>query len=121
MVNFEKLKDEYNDVKASKEFKESVFKMIKRERKKEIFKVIAATAACATVATVSAVNVSPALAQAVLDVPIVGSVVKVVTFGRYKNKDGGFGAKVVTPELKGLLDKELEDELNKNFKEMPLL
>lgn len=117
MIDFEKIKAEYDDIKASNELKGSVCKMIKKERKREVLKVIAATAACAVVASVGTVNVSPALAQAVSDVPIVGSVVRVVTLGRYENKDGGYEAKVVTPKLTGLLDKELEQKLNSEFKE----
>lgn len=63
------------------------------------------------------VNCIPGLAYAVSDVPILGDVVRVVTFGRFEVQKDGYEAKVVTPKIEGLLNQELEDKLNREFQE----
>lgn len=62
-------------------------------------------------------NCVPSLACAVDDIPVLGDVVRVVTLGRFEVHDAGYDAKVVTPKIEGLLDKELEDRLNSEFSE----
>ncbi len=62
-------------------------------------------------------NLLPNLALAASDVPVLGAVVKVVTFGRFHIENGGVDADVVTPKIEGLLNKELEEKLNAEFKE----
>ena len=75
------------------------------------------SAACIAVAFVLMFNCIPSLAYAVSDIPILGDVVRVVTFGRFEVQEGGYEAKVVTPKVEGLLNKELEEKLNKEFQE----
>lgn len=117
MNNFDRARNEYNNIKASDQLKERVVKMIKKEKRRKIFRTCAAAAACVIAVSAGAVNISPAFAQAMSDVPVIGSVVRVMTFGRYENSDGGYEAKVVTPQVSGLSDKELQDKLNTQFKE----
>lgn len=62
-------------------------------------------------------NCIPSLAYAVSDIPILGDVVRVVTFGRFEVQEDGYEAKIVTPKIEGLLNKELEEKLNKEFQE----
>ncbi|MBS7297761.1 MAG: DUF3298 domain-containing protein [Eubacteriales bacterium] len=75
------------------------------------------SAACIAAAFVLMFNCIPSLAYAVSDIPILGDVVRVVTFGRFEVQEGGYEAKVVTPKVEGLLNKELEEKLNKEFQE----
>lgn len=90
---------------------------IKKEELKMKKRKIACTAAGAAAAFVLVFNCAPNLARAASNVPILGAAVKIVTLGRYEVHEGGYDAKVVTPQLEGLLDKETEDRLNKEFKE----
>lgn len=91
------------------------------ERKRVIMKSglkwISSAAAALILAGVLTLNIFPAAAQALSGVPVVGEIVKVVTFGRYQAKDNGYEANIATPKIEGLLDKELEEELNREFKD----
>ncbi len=62
-------------------------------------------------------NCIPSLAYAASDIPILGDVVRIVTFGRFEVQKENYEAKVDTPKLEGLLNKELEEKLNAEFKE----
>lgn len=117
MKEFEKAKNEYFAITASEELKRKVEKTMKQNKKKRAWKTAALAAAGVLIVSIGAVNVSPSLAYAVSDVPILGSVVRVVTFDRYEYKDHGYEANIVTPQIEGLLDEDLEDKLNNEFKE----
>lgn len=82
-----------------------------------LFKKTMYSAACIAAAFVLMFNCIPSLAYAVSDIPILGDVVRVVTFGRFEVQEDGYEAKVVTPKVEGLLNKELEEKLNKEFQE----
>ena len=86
-------------------------------RKKSKVKEIAFTLAAAAAVFALLVNLIPNLAYASSKIPVLGEIVKVVTFGRYEVKNDSYEANVVTPKIEGLLNKELEDKLNSEFKE----
>lgn len=95
-------------------------KRVKKERKIMKIKVLKRTAlslAGVLCACVLAFNCVPSLAYAVSDIPVLGDAVEIITFGRFQLHDNGYDANVVTPKIEGLLDKELEEKLNKEFKE----
>ncbi len=117
MSKLDLLKQEYISEKASDNLKERVDRIMKKEKKKPIIKWCAGIAAGLVVAAVAAVNISPTLAYALSSVPGVSSIVKVATLGRYVKEEGGYSASVTTPQISGLADKELEERLNKEFKE----
>lgn len=75
------------------------------------------SAASIAAAFVLIFNCIPSLAYAVSDIPILSNVVKVVTFGRFEVREHGYEAKVVSPRIEGLLNKDLEEKLNKEFQE----
>lgn len=75
------------------------------------------SAAGVAAAFVLVFNLAPNLAMAASKVPVLGAAVKIVTLGRYEVHEGGYDAKVITPKIEGLLDKETEDKLNSEFKE----
>lgn len=75
-----------------------------------------AVAAMLALVTISA-NISPSFAYAVNDVPVLGSIVKVVTLNRYENKIGGSEATIVTPQIEGLSDEKLMEEINRELGE----
>ena len=75
------------------------------------------SAASIAAAFVLMVNCIPSLAYAASDVPILGDIVKVVTFGRFEVSEENYDAKITTPKIEGLLNKDLENKLNKEFED----
>lgn len=112
-------KKQYEAIQASDSFRERIEHTMKQEkmRKGKILKSCAGAVACLMVLSVVGVNVLPGFADALAAVPGLEQVVRVITFGRYQNNEGGYQADIATPKIEGLLDKELEDKLNKEFKE----
>lgn len=112
------LKDEYQKINIDKKFKERTISMIKnKNRKKFVLKLCSSIAASIVILGTTAVNLSPALAYAAKDIPVLKQIVKVVTLGRYEANENGYSAEIASPKIEGLLDKELENRLNKEFKD----
>lgn len=86
-----------------------------KRNKGSIFRKIAYGAVGLAASFVLAVNCIPSLAYAASSVPVLGDVVRIVTFGRFEVSEENYEAKVVTPKIEGLLNKELEEKLNKEF------
>ena len=51
------------------------------------------------------------------DVPILGDIVRVVTFGRFEVQEDNYEANITTPKIEGLLNKDLENKLNKELED----
>ncbi len=119
--NFQKIKEEYESIHAPKNLKKRIDTIMKKQpNNNSILRIAAKTAACvaaAAVVGIGALNLNPAFAASVSEIPGFGGLVRVLTFGKYEIKDGGFDALVETPKIEGLLDKELENELNTKFQE----
>lgn len=120
----EKLKKQYMDVPIPLELDFAVKKAIKESRgnisKKEINKKarkILASAAIITLILTIAVNSSSAFANTLSRVPIVGSIIKVLTFNEYTVNEDKFNANIKTPAIEGLENKELENTLNTKYLE----
>lgn len=94
-----------------------MYEMGKKSIHKNWFKRVAFSVAGVAAAFVLILNCIPSLAYAASAVPILGTVVRVVTFGRFEFQENGYEAKVVTPKIEGLLNKELEEKLNTEFQE----
>ena len=110
-----KLKDEYESVKSSDELKERVKKSMKK-RPLRIYRALSGIAAALVICTVT-LNALPWAARAAMGVPIVEKIVNVLTFGRFEMNENGYEAKIVTPKIEGLENAELENKLNKEFRE----
>lgn len=80
-------------------------------------KKTAYSAAGVAAAFLLTVNCVPSLAYAVSDVPVLGTIVRVVTFNRFEVNEENYEAKIATPKLEGLINKELQEKLNKEFAE----
>lgn len=81
-------------IRKAKEEKRNVirFRLIKR---------VGGTAAAAMVALTVLVNASPAVAQAMERVPVIGAIAKVVTFRTYEDSRENAGAQVNIPQIEG--------------------
>lgn len=120
------LKNEYLDIPIPEELDFVVRKAIKENRslkpkERSSFKktiIAAASALIIIMATVTVgINTSPAFAETLSKVPIVGGIVKVLTFKEYTLNDETFNADIKIPEISGLKDEELQKALNEKYLE----
>ena len=119
------LKNEYKNVPIPAELDFVVKKALKDAglnpmNKKKNFKGIkigAASVAAALVALTVGVNASPVFAATLSKVPVVGSIVKVLTFREYTVKEDTFDTNIKVPAIQGLENKTLEKSLNEKYLE----
>ncbi len=111
----------YTDIHADDEFKNRINTLIKHGKPayitKRILKTAGVAAAGVAIVSVAVLNGFPSTAYALSDIPVISDIVRVFTFGRYSHSEAGFEADISTPKIEGLLDKELENKLNKEFKD----
>lgn len=113
----DEFKNQYENIKASEDLIMKAEKEIKKSRRIRVYRTCAATAAALVLSVGLVANVSPTFAYAMSNVPVMSEIVRVITFGRYQWEDNGYEIKVETPQLEGLLDKEIQDKLNEEFQE----
>lgn len=99
-------KEEYEQIPVPKEAKERMAKGIqlaKAEQKRRDFmntwKKTGLTAAAVLVTFGATVNVSPAIANAMDGIPVIGSIARVVTFRNYTNETGTMEANINIPQM----------------------
>jgi Protein of unknown function (DUF3298). len=78
-------------------------------------KIAAASIAVALVVLTVGVNTSPAFAAAMAKVPVVGSIIKVITFREFTVNEGTFNTNIKVPAVQGLENKTLENSLNEKY------
>jgi len=110
-----KLKQQHMDIPIPKELDFIVKKAIKQNRKKTTNFNVWAGIAAAAILFVAGINASPAIANALSEVPIVGSLVKVLTIKTYQIDDGNFKANIEVPAITNLDNKVLENTLNRKY------
>ncbi|NLG92897.1 MAG: anti-sigma-V factor rsiV [Clostridiales bacterium] len=76
---------------------------------------IAASIAIVFGVFVAEINSSPAFAKSMAEVPVVGNLVKVLTFREYMVKDKDYEAEIKVPRIQGLKDKNLENSINEKY------
>lgn len=77
---------------------------------------IAAASIAATVALFTVgVNSSPVFASSLSNVPVVGSIVKILTFREYTVNQDSYNADIKVPSIQGLENKDLENNLNDKY------
>ncbi|MGE5678920.1 MAG: DUF3298 domain-containing protein [Pseudomonadota bacterium] len=119
----EQLKKEYMEVPIPAELDFVVKKTLQasgvgNNRKKKSFKRIkraAASIAAAMVILAAGVNISPVFAETMSKVPVVGGLVKVLTFREYKVDEDTYDAQIQVPAVGGLKNKELENSINEKY------
>lgn len=118
----EQLKHDYRNIQIPEELDFLVKSSIKlgrknRKRKNNIkkIKIASVSVAASFVLLTAGVNSSPVLAQNLSNLPIVGGVVKVLTFREYKVNEDKYFADIKVPEIQGLENQELQNSLNEKF------
>ena len=118
MNNLNRMKNEYNEIKAPQSMYASMGAMIaKRNRQRMMVRRILSTAAMFVLVFALTVNMLPTTAKAMMEVPALSGIVKVFTLGRFTSSSDNSEIDVVTPQLAGLFDEEAQKELNEKFKE----
>ncbi|PTA82218.1 anti-sigma factor [Bacillus sp. Nf3] len=111
----EHLKDEYLEIPIPPEYDAMIERTLKRKNKKPYFQQWTIGLVAAAALFVTTVNVSPQAARAISEVPIIGELVKVVTFTEFKKSDQGTNIDLKTPHVSGLGDGTLQDSLNQKY------
>lgn len=119
----EMLKKEYMNVPIPAELDFVVRKALKdnginssiRNNTFNRIKIAAASIAAALVVLTVGVNTSPVLAAEMTKVPIVGSIVKVLTFREFTVNEDTFNTNIKVPAVQGLENKTLENSLNEKY------
>lgn len=110
------LKKNYESIEIPDELSFVVNNAInKNKRRKRNIRHLITTAS--VVVVIGVININPVFAHTLEEIPVIGSVVKVVNFANYKIKEGTYEASIKVPKIEGLDNKELEYKLNKKFKE----
>ncbi|HHV11100.1 MAG TPA: DUF3298 and DUF4163 domain-containing protein [Clostridiales bacterium] len=121
MNEMKQLANEYKSVEIPEELEFIVRQTVARRGKalKRIrgLKKTAVGAAAALVLFVGTVNVSPGVANAMSEVPVLGTLVGLVTVRTLSYEDGHREAEVQVPQVEGLGNKELQDALNEKYLE----
>lgn len=118
-IKMKQLKKEYMDIPIPEELDFLVRKSlkdggVKRYKKSNKYKWIGGVVASVFIFT-AAINTSPTFANALSEIPVVGSIVKVLTFREYKLEKDTYSANIEVPAIEGLENKELQNSLNEKY------
>ena len=117
LKEFKNMKEEYDNIYASEELKKRIRTTLKKRKRALWMQRMAASLALFLLAGVISLNMSSGFAYAVAEVTGLQGLVRIVTFSKYEFKEDGYEAKVEVPKIEGLLDPEMEEELNRIFRE----
>ncbi|MET4563139.1 hypothetical protein ABIA69_004332 [Lysinibacillus parviboronicapiens] len=112
------LEKHYNNVPIPKELDfivENALKQGKKKKKNRTPQWLLGSAAAAMLFTAS-LNVSPAMARTLADIPVVGSVVKVLTWTEYEVAEDTYDANIKVPSIENLENKDLANTLNEKYR-----
>ncbi|MCM3494365.1 MULTISPECIES: DUF3298 domain-containing protein [Paenibacillus] len=112
-----RMKQEYESIPIPDELNEMVNRTIASRRKKIKAMPWLASAAAACILLFAGVNASPAFAQALSEVPVLGKIVKVITIREYAEQNENTDVHLKTPGIAGTGDPELEQSLNTKYLE----
>lgn len=118
------LKKDYMDTPIPKELdfviekalKERKIEMKNQKNNRKILIPLISTAAAFTIVIVG-INTSSSIADSLGNIPIIGDVVKVLTFREYKLDEDTYNANIVTPKIEGLKNENLQNSLNEKYLE----
>ena len=113
-----RFRNEYENIEIPDELEFLVRTTIKEQEKKmkrkNIINKSVIAAAVAGVVFVGSINLSSEISYALSEVPVLGSIVRVLTFKTFELKDNNFDAQLKTPAIEGL-DSNLEAMLNEKY------
>lgn len=117
----EYLKRKYKDIPIPKELDTVIQRAImqgkKKQRRVNWSKKLIGAGAVAAIMMVAGINTSPAFAKAISNVPLVGSLVKVLTFTEFTVNEDNAKANIKVPAITNMENKTLESTLNHKYLE----
>jgi hypothetical protein len=121
----EQLKKEYTDIPIPSEldfvvknaFKKNGVNINEKRNRFKGISILAASIAIAIVLLTVGVNTSPIFAETLSKVPVVGNIVRVLTFKVFTVDEANFQASIKVPEIQGLENKDLQNSLNQKYLE----
>ncbi|MED4533283.1 DUF3298 and DUF4163 domain-containing protein [Metabacillus fastidiosus] len=111
----DELKEKYMNIPIPKELDDVVNKALLRKGKRTIRKSWIIAIAAAVILFISSINANPSFAQTMEKIPIVGDLIKLLTFVEYKVEEENFHADIKVPEIKNLENKSLQSALNEKY------
>lgn len=119
MNRMNKLKKDYEQTEIPSELKDVVNASIRQakasRKKRPLLKQWTIGAAAAAALFVGSINLSPSFAQAMVNVPVLGTIVEVFTVQQLMVDEDHYQADVKTPAIDGLSDKDLQAALNEKY------
>jgi hypothetical protein len=119
MSKLDDSKKQYDEIQIPEELSQvvhdSIRKAKKMQQKNNPYKQWGISLAAAASLFIASVNISPALAQSLSNVPVLGSIVQVVTLQEIQVAKDTYNAELKTPGVTGLENKELEKTLNEKY------
>ena len=112
MDKLKKLEEKYRNVPIPEKLDAVVEASLKKGRKKRTPKWLLGATAAAAIFT-AGLNMSPAMAKTLSDVPVLGSVVQVLTFVQYETDKDTYSAAIDVPQITG--DSEEIRALNEKY------
>lgn len=121
--NLQQLKKNYMDVPipveldfiVKKSLEDNGVKITNSRANFKGIKIAAASIAAAVALFTVGVNSSPVFAASLSNVPVVGSIVKILTFREYTVNEDSYNADIKVPSIQGLENKNLENNLNDKY------
>ncbi|MDF1507948.1 DUF3298 domain-containing protein [Robertmurraya sp. DFI.2.37] len=110
----ERLKEQYNHIPIPEELDMSIQRALKQSKaRKTSFRLAMAVAVVLMIFTTT-VNINPAIAKSLVEIPVVGNIVKVLTVTEYKVDEGNYQVTIDIPEVE-MDNKQLEKGLNDKY------
>lgn len=121
--NLQQLKKNYMDVPipveldfiVKKSLEDNGVKITNSRANFKGIKIAAASIAAAVALFTVGVNSSPVFAASLSNVPVVGIIVKILTFREYTVNEDSYNADIKVPSIQGLENKNLENSLNDKY------
>ncbi len=112
-----KLAEEYESVRAPEDLNVKAMEILGGNKKTGIFRLKKAglAAACLIAVMTAGVNISPAFAESLKSVPIIGTAIEFITFRQYEDKSEHHEMQIDGAELRGMENQELQNNLNAKY------
>ena len=120
MSKLNESKKQYDDIEIPTELQQVVSKSIQNAKKEQSrkmpsFKRFGIGFVAAAAIFIASVNMNPALAQTLSTVPILGSIVQVISIQEITIDEDTYNADLKVPNVTGLTNKKLENSLNEKY------
>jgi len=119
MKRLDKLKNDYDKIDIPPELDDVVKNSIRQskmtQKKRPLLKQWSIGAVAAASLFISSINISPAMAQSMANIPVLGAIVDVFTVQKLNLDEKTYQADLDTPAIDGLGNEGLENSLNEKY------